>query len=131
MILVYLRLIPNDQGLSIIKFFTPINANKVFRSPSRMAISRSYPRHLVQFCEENKKHFTSYFSFASFFKKTQLFIKMNYFFCIELSARVIRLGYPPRLSTQVVRPGYLSSYLMLPNLTNHFIKLSDSDLQCE
>ena len=28
---------------------------QVFRSPSRMAISRSYPRHLVQFCEKEKK----------------------------------------------------------------------------
>ena len=29
------------------------------------------------------------------------------------------LSYPP------------PNYLMLPNLTNHFIKLSDGDLQCE
>ena len=38
----------------------------VFRSPSCMAISRSYPRNLVKFCEE-KKHFTSYF-FCVFYK---------------------------------------------------------------
>ena len=29
------------------------------------------------------------------------------------------------------QPGYPSGYLMLPNLTNQFIKLSDGDLQCE
>ena len=38
-----------------------------FRPPSRMAVSRSYPRHLVQFCEKRKKkkkekHFTSSFA---------------------------------------------------------------------
>ena len=32
-------------------------------------------------------------------------------------------GHPP----SVYPPGYL----MLPNLTNQFIKLSDGDLQCE
>ena len=37
-------------------------------------------------------------------------------------------GYPP---PSYPPPGYLPSYLMLPNLTNHFIKLSDGDLQCE
>ena len=26
-----------------------------FRPPSRMAVSRSYPRHLVKFCEKRKK----------------------------------------------------------------------------
>ena len=103
---------------------------KFIRSPSCMAISRSHPRHLVQFREkkekEKEKHFTSYFSLASFFKMT-------------LSARVIRPGYLTGLSAPVIRPGYpppvihpgpgyLSSYLMLPNLSNHFIKLSDGDL---
>ena len=29
------------------------------------------------------------------------------------------------------QPGYPSGYLMLPNLTNQFIKLSDGDIQCE
>ena len=37
-------------------------------------------------------------------------------------------GYPP---LSYPPPGYLPGYLMLPNLTNHFIKLSDGDLQCE
>ena len=53
----------------------------------------------------------------------------------ELSVWVIHSGYPFGLSVQVIRLGYLpsysSSYLMLPNLTNQFIKLSNGDLQCE
>ena len=43
-----------------------------FRSPSRMAISRSYPRHLVKF-REKKKHFTSFF-----FKETQFFLDRHH-----------------------------------------------------
>ena len=35
------------------------------------------------------------------------------------------------LPTCGYQPSYSSVYLMLPNLTNHFIKLSDGDLQCE
>ena len=38
------------------------------------------------------------------------------------------LGYPP---PSYPPPGYPPGYLMLPNLTNQFIKLSDGDLQCE
>ena len=49
------------------------------------------------------------------------------------------LGYPPPsyLSGYLTRdlpgglPGDPLSYLMLPNLTNQFIKLSDGDLQWE
>ena len=48
---------------------------------------------------------------------------------------VIPPGYPARLSSPVIQPSYLpgysSGYLMLTNLTNQFIKLSDGDLQCE
>ena len=39
-------------------------------------------------------------------------------------------GYPPRYLPNYP-PGYPPSYLMLPNLTNQFIKLSDGDHQCE
>ena len=38
--------------------------------------------------------------------------------------------YPPRYLPNYP-PGYPPSYLMLPNLTNQFIKLSDGVLQCE
>ena len=60
-----------------------------------------------------------------------------------LSTQVIQLSYLPRLSTRVIGPssppGFFAlvirlgypGYLMLPNLTNHFNKLSDGDLQCE
>ena len=40
----------------------------IFRPPSRMAVSRSYPSHFFNFCEKEKKHSASIFSsFASFF----------------------------------------------------------------
>ena len=43
--------------------------------------------------------------------------------------------YPPPPWPSVYQPSYPhsypSSYLMLPNLINQFIKLSDGDLQCE
>ena len=38
-------LVPNDFFFSFFNF-------TYFRPPSRMAVSRSYPRHLVKFCEE-------------------------------------------------------------------------------
>ena len=69
------------------------------------------------FCEE-KKGFT-----PPFLKKTQLFVVRIYFFHIFQKEAILQRGHLP--------PGYLPGYLMLPNLTNHFIKLSDGDLQCE
>ena len=53
-----------------------------------------------------------------FFKKTQLFVVRIYFFHIFYKDATLSPGYPP-------------GYLMLPNLTNQFIELSDRDLQCE
>ena len=91
---------------------------------------------------KKKKALTYYFSFVSFLKKMQLFLKRCNFlssqvihlgyprYPLGLSARLICLGYPPRLFARVIW-GYSSSYLMLPNLTNHFNKLSNGDLQCE
>ena len=35
--------------------FSPIAPWNFFRPPSRMAVSRSYPRHLVKFCEKRKE----------------------------------------------------------------------------
>ena len=77
-----------------------------FRSPSCMAISRSYPRHLVKFPE--KKSILSSSRSSPYYLPGHLPI------------------YAPNY-----QPGYPSGYLMLPNLTNQFIKLSDGDLQCE
>ena len=52
-----------------------------------MPTSRSYPGHLVQFCE--KKAFYLLFFFCYFFlKKMQLFIKVLHFFSIQLSAQL-------------------------------------------
>ena len=57
-------------------------------------------------------------SFTSF-KKTQLYCPV-----IPRYLPAYPPGYPPG-------PGYPPENLMLPNLTNQFIKLSDGDLQCE
>ena len=53
----------------------------------------------------------------------QLFVVRIYFFHIFQKEAILQRSHLP--------PGYLPGYLMLPNLTNHFIKLSDGDLQCE
>ena len=53
--------------ISILLHYFPGNV----RSPSRIAISRSYPRHLFKFCE---KPITSLFSFASFSLKRHNFL---------------------------------------------------------
>ena len=58
-----------------------------------------------------------------FFKKDAIFVVCIYFFHIFQKEAILQRGHLP--------PGYLPGYLMLPNLTNHFIKLSDGDLQCE
>ena len=50
--------------------------SQIFRSPSRMAISRSYPRHFFTF-REKEKALPPFFSFASFsFKKDPTFHKI-------------------------------------------------------
>ena len=88
-----------------------------------MAISKSCPRHLVQFRE--KKHFESFF-FLFLFKKMQLFIKMHHFFCIGLSTHVIHPSYPPGLSTRVIHLGYpprLSTPSYPPGLFVQVIRL--------
>ena len=74
-----------------------------FRSPSCMAISRSYPRHLVKFPE--KKSILSSSRSSPYYLPGHLPI------------------YAPNY-----QPGYPSGYLMLPNLTNQFIKLFDGGL---
>ena len=77
-------------------------SNIYFRSQSRMAISRSYPRHLVQFHEkERKKHFTSFFLS---FKKMQLWIKMHLFFCIFLLHLLKRRNFRKLRSRPVICP---------------------------
>ena len=77
------------------------------------------------------------------FKKTQLFVVQNFFLKKDASyfhshCFLYPPGYPPGYlpSYPPGYPpgyplGYPPGYLMLPNLTNQFIKLSDGDLQCE
>ena len=72
-----------------------------------------------------QKDAISFHSHWLFFKKMELFVV-----CIFLFIHIIffiHLG----LSAQGYPPGYPPGYLMLPNLTNQFIKLSSGDLQCE
>ena len=106
------------------------------RSPSSMAISWSYVRQNFPFCEKKK---TSY----PLFKKTQLFVVKNFFIkkdAISFHSHCFLYppGYPPGYLPRYPPGyppgyplGYPPGYLMLPNLTNQFIKLSDGDLQCE
>ena len=75
-----------------------------------------------------KRH--NFFSFTSFYLSTQLSARLSAQLSARLSTSVIRPSYPPGLSARVIW-GYSSSYLMLSNLTNHFNKLSNGDLQCE
>ena len=92
--------------------------SSVFRSPSCMAISRSYPRHLVKFCEKRK---------TQLFMIINIFIMMHLFFCIwlfiqlrippsytaQLYRLVIPLGYTTRLYTaRLYRPVIQSEYLV-------------------
>ena len=67
------------------------------------------------------------------FKKTQflfihicpVFTQLSAWLSARLSARLSAL-LSARLSAQLS-----TRFLMFPNLTNHYIKLSDGDLQCE
>ena len=58
--------------ISILLHYIPGNV----RSPSRMAISRSYPSHFFNFCEK-RKHFDCYFSFASFLAMKKKYQKIK------------------------------------------------------
>ena len=61
----------------------------IFRPPSCMAVSRSYPRHFFTFRE--KKHSASFFSFASFsFKKDPTFHRNASFLLHLVICPVIR-----------------------------------------
>ena len=67
-----------------------------FRSPSRMAISRSYPGHLVKFCER-KKHLTSFFQKdATFNKDASFLLHLLSGLSTQLSAQLLA-----RMSTQI------------------------------
>ena len=68
-----------DNGYSIFQQYLYL---LVIRSPSRMAISRSYPSHFFNFCE--KEHFDCYFSFYK-----NAFILLHLVIC---PCRVIRSG---------------------------------------
>ena len=90
----------------------------LFRSPSRMAISRSYPGHFFTFHE--KKHSASFFSFASFsFKKDPTFHK-NASFLLHLVSYPLGNppsyppGYPLRYPSHYL-PSYPYGCQMLPN----------------
>ena len=67
------------------------------------------------FCEKKRCH-------TPFFKKDATLCHLHLFLS-RLLKKTLPPGHPP--------PSYLPGYLMLPNLTNQFIKLSDGDLQCE
>ena len=72
------------------------------------------------FCGKKRCH-------TPFFKKGATFCRSHLF----LSHLLKRHNFTAR-SSSWPPPGYPpSSYLMLPNLTNQFIKLSDGDLQCK
>ena len=99
-------------------------------TPSCMAISRSYPRHLVKFLE--KKHFS-----ITCLKKDATLKRCKFWKDSTFYLPGYLPGYSPgylpsaRLSTRrliIHPPGYSSGYLMLPNLTNQLIKLSNGDL---
>ena len=80
-----------------------------------MAISRSYPTHLVKF-RERKKAF--YLSFFRIFKR-------NLFLCISLFTQLSgQLSAHPAIRS----PGYLYACLMLLILPIQVIKLSKDDL---
>ena len=73
----------------------------------------------------------------SFLKKKQLFGRLHYFFfCIlfsslkEMQFLFIHIIFfiHPGLSARRLSAGYSSGYLMLSNLTNQFIKLSNGNL---
>ena len=69
-----------------------------------------------------------FLSFAAFFilKRCNFFSLASF----SLSSYTPDPSYPPELSA-LIRPSYSSVFLILPNLTNQLIKLSDGDLQCE
>ena len=66
-----------------------------------MQTSRSYPRHLVKFCEKRKTQLLIIIN---------LFVMMHLFFCIwlfiQLYRAVIPPGYTTRLYHPVIPPGY-------------------------
>ena len=111
-----------------------------------MPTSRSYPRHLVQFCEKKKKKESILppCNVAWVPKGSQGILRVTngYQWLPMVTRGYQRLpqvttgyhglpqvitgylpGYPPGYPPSYP-PGYLPGYLMLPNLTNHFIKLS-------
>ena len=59
-----------------------------------------------------------------------LFVTWIFFLSFHSHLTSCPPGYPPSYLLGYLL-GYPSSYLMLPNLTNQFIKLSDGDLLCE
>ena len=77
---------------------------------------------LRQFLKRCKKDAISFHSHWLFFKKMELFVV-----CIFLFIHIIFFIHL-RLSAWSYLPGYPPGYLMLPNLTNQFIKLSNGNL---
>ena len=71
--------------------------------------------------------FCIFLFFASFFFPLKRYNRWNFF--SFTSAWLSAHSYPPL--SALLSDRLSVSYLMLPNLTNQFIKLSDGDLQCE
>ena len=117
-----------------------ISRKNFIRSPSSMAISWSYVHQNFDFCEKAviPPFFISHlFVVRIIFEKMQfLFIHIVFFITLVISPGYC-LVYPPRLSAQAIHLGYPQGYppsqshLMLPNLTNQVIRLSNGDLQCK
>ena len=107
----------------------------------RYQVWRSHEPMSVQtfdFCGKKSCH-TPFFHFSSFSLKRQnyaiSFLKRhNFLWFTSVSFTTLLPGYPPSDSpgdSPGDPPGDSPGHLMLPNLTNQFIKLSDGDLQCK
>ena len=88
-----------------------------FRSPSCMAISRSYPRHFFKF----REHLVSFISFESF-KKMHLFL-LHLVICPVIGPVIC-------LAIRLIIPKWSSPLfsLVLPVITVQYIKSFDGDL---
>ena len=114
---------------------------KIVRPPSRMAVSRSYPRHLVQFREKKRKK-------ESILPPLSRFCSFHLLCCISSNVPRVPKGsqrcpkvpedYPwfPKVPQgsgrfpKFPKISQLFSFVLLA-LTDHYIKSSDGGLWCE
>ena len=124
-----------------IKFSRALQGFETFRPPSRMVVSRSYRRHLVKICEEKKrkKALNVHFSFHPLccISSNVARVPKSYQGLPQVtkgSQEVPRvtMGYHglPRVICFNRFPKWISPLfsLVLPVLTNHYIKSSDGGL---